>query len=186
MNRCRAFGTAAAISLLFCVVSLELWRESYALPFERRLITSNIQFYVFRLGYGIFELDRTDCFSGSLPPQFPERFNIYWLPQGLSLSWNSRCKSALGFGYRNEPLILPMGNNLVTAATRSWSVPIWPFAAATSVLPAIFAFKAHRSRRRRLANSCLRCAYSLTGNTSGVCPECGKPIHSESASEKIC
>ncbi len=32
----------------------------------------------------------------------------------------------------------------------------------------------HRWRRRR--NQCLRCGYSLIGNMSGICPECGTPI----------
>ncbi len=30
-----------------------------------------------------------------------------------------------------------------------------------------------RQQRRRLANRCTRCEYDLTGNVSGVCPECG-------------
>jgi hypothetical protein len=29
--------------------------------------------------------------------------------------------------------------------------------------------------RRRYA-LCVQCGYSLTGNTSGVCPECGTPV----------
>ena len=32
---------------------------------------------------------------------------------------------------------------------------------------------AHERRRK---GQCLRCGYSLTGNTSGICPECGRPI----------
>ena len=33
------------------------------------------------------------------------------------------------------------------------------------------------ARRRRVrAGRCTRCAYDLTGNTSGVCPECGTPV----------
>ncbi|MFN0135001.1 MAG: hypothetical protein ACKVS9_02670 [Phycisphaerae bacterium] len=32
-------------------------------------------------------------------------------------------------------------------------------------------------RRRSLAGHCPKCSYNLTGNTSGVCPECGTPIH---------
>ena len=31
----------------------------------------------------------------------------------------------------------------------------------------------HRVRKRREKGLCTRCGYSLTGNTSGVCPECG-------------
>jgi hypothetical protein len=35
-----------------------------------------------------------------------------------------------------------------------------------------------RRRVRRSRNGCLRCGYNLTGNVSGVCPECGTPIRS--------
>jgi hypothetical protein len=33
-----------------------------------------------------------------------------------------------------------------------------------------------RARFRRKEGLCPRCSYDLTGNTSGVCPECGRPI----------
>jgi len=33
-----------------------------------------------------------------------------------------------------------------------------------------------RVRRRRPPGSCGKCAYDLTGNTSGVCPECGSSV----------
>ncbi len=32
-----------------------------------------------------------------------------------------------------------------------------------------------RIRHRKRRNLCVDCAYNLTGNTSGVCPECGTP-----------
>jgi hypothetical protein len=31
-------------------------------------------------------------------------------------------------------------------------------------------------RRRRASGLCLACGYRLTGNVSGVCPECGTPV----------
>lgn len=34
-------------------------------------------------------------------------------------------------------------------------------------------FRARRQRRRIEQGLCVRCGYSLTGNVSGVCPECG-------------
>ena len=41
-----------------------------------------------------------------------------------------------------------------------------------------------RTDRRRHQGLCTQCAYDLTGNESGFCPECGLPITSElSASE---
>ena len=36
--------------------------------------------------------------------------------------------------------------------------------------------RARQRRERWAAGRCIRCGYSLTGNTSGVCPECGRPI----------
>ncbi len=33
-----------------------------------------------------------------------------------------------------------------------------------------------RRLRRRRHNLCVTCGYNLTGNVSGVCPECGEPI----------
>jgi len=33
-----------------------------------------------------------------------------------------------------------------------------------------------RRWRRRCRGECERCGYNLTGNTTGVCPECGTPI----------
>ena len=29
---------------------------------------------------------------------------------------------------------------------------------------------------RRRAGRCLHCGYDLTGNVSGICPECGTPV----------
>jgi hypothetical protein len=36
-------------------------------------------------------------------------------------------------------------------------------------------------RKRRVPGTCLRCGYSLTGNVSGVCPECGSVVPSAEA-----
>ena len=38
----------------------------------------------------------------------------------------------------------------------------------------------NRRKRLRLANECPQCEYNLTGNVSGVCPECGTPIKGRS------
>ena len=36
-------------------------------------------------------------------------------------------------------------------------------------------FRRGTIEHRRANGMCLACGYSLTGNTSGVCPECGRP-----------
>ncbi len=63
-----------------------------------------------------------------------------------------------------------------------------PHALATSVLAGIplayFTSLAARRRHRRRHHRCQRCAYDLTGNTSGVCPECGTAISTARASDQ--
>lgn len=46
--------------------------------------------------------------------------------------------------------------------------------ATYAILPVIWS--RHQVRRRRRKGHCQRCGYDLTGNTSGVCPECGERI----------
>jgi predicted RNA-binding Zn-ribbon protein involved in translation (DUF1610 family) len=53
-------------------------------------------------------------------------------------------------------------------------LPCWALAAMFSVLPAVWAIR--HLRRSRLPGLCATCGYNLTGNTSGVCPECGREI----------
>lgn len=64
--------------------------------------------------------------------------------------------------------------------SRRWTqarVPIWPIAAASAILPLGWigsrCAASLRRRQRRRQVRCVTCGYSLTGNTSGACPECG-------------
>jgi hypothetical protein len=57
-------------------------------------------------------------------------------------------------------------------SSREVSWPVWPLAAAT-VLPTWLLSQLRRERLPR--GCCTNCGYSLTGNTSGRCPECGQP-----------
>ena len=41
-----------------------------------------------------------------------------------------------------------------------------------------------KKRRRRKHGLCVKCAYDLTGNESGICPECGTEICNEKQNEK--
>ena len=65
---------------------------------------------------------------------------------------------------------------LATPFTR-WSVGLWkPFLLSCLLfLPAAASLRRRRAQLRREAGLCTRCGYDLTGNVSGVCPECGGP-----------
>lgn len=47
---------------------------------------------------------------------------------------------------------------------------------AFAVLPIAYAVRRRRLRLAARKGLCRTCAYDLTGNVSGVCPECGAPI----------
>jgi hypothetical protein len=58
-------------------------------------------------------------------------------------------------------------------------VPCWPFILATAVPPICWVrwFRRRKTTRQRMTQGlCLKCGYNLTGNVSGVCPECGKKV----------
>ena len=60
-----------------------------------------------------------------------------------------------------------------------FSIPYWPLVLLFAIPPAwwVFVQSIRSSRRieRRHRRLCSACGYNLTGNTSGVCPECGTP-----------
>ena len=54
--------------------------------------------------------------------------------------------------------------------------PILVSIALPAILPLIYVLLRYRRVLRRKNQRCTGCGYNLTGNTSGVCPECGVPI----------
>jgi hypothetical protein len=60
------------------------------------------------------------------------------------------------------------------------SVPVWLAAVLTAITPATWGIRRGiawaRKARQKSAGHCQSCSYDLTGNTSGICPECGTPI----------
>jgi len=69
----------------------------------------------------------------------------------------------------------------VTAYHRFLQVilPHWWLVSAATITTALF----WRPGKHKIAGTCEVCDYNLTGNTSGVCPECGVTVSSDSAGE---
>jgi len=61
-----------------------------------------------------------------------------------------------------------------------WGVPLWPVPVAVVTASALLFGAAIVRQRRGLAGVC-SCGYDLTGNVSGVCPECGMAIRNSVA-----
>ncbi|MHC4796080.1 MAG: hypothetical protein ACYTF1_05495 [Planctomycetota bacterium] len=61
-----------------------------------------------------------------------------------------------------------------------FDAPFWILLAAFAAYPLyVAANQSHiwwQKRQRKRLGHCLNCGYNLTGNTSGICPECGKKI----------
>lgn len=68
-----------------------------------------------------------------------------------------------------------------------WWWPSWRYGSSTSMelafpvwtamlMAGLLTLIAWRHSRRIGPGYCKDCSYDLTGNTSGVCPECGKPV----------
>ncbi len=72
------------------------------------------------------------------------------------------------------------GRYSVRSFVRTWIImPLWIPFLAFGIFPAIaFARGPFRRWRQPGDGYCIRCGYDLTGNVSGVCPECGSPVSS--------
>jgi hypothetical protein len=70
--------------------------------------------------------------------------------------------------------LYPTNVSAVTRYTLELSFPFWiPFVVFAAFPAYAFATRWVRPYRRRRAGKCAKCGYSLVGNESGTCPECG-------------
>jgi hypothetical protein len=84
------------------------------------------------------------------------------------------------FGFEYGATAVIRGNRLQAAGTRTWLMfPFRLFAGVFLLLPGVRYVVipiVKRLRAKRRHGLCKRCGYDLTGNVSGVCPECGSRI----------
>jgi predicted amidophosphoribosyltransferase len=61
-------------------------------------------------------------------------------------------------------------------------VRLWMLAILLAVYPGVCFIRGPcRRRHRRRKGLCIHCGYNLTGNVSGVCPECGERVEAGTA-----
>ena len=59
---------------------------------------------------------------------------------------------------------------------RAVAFPFWALVTALGLLPGAWGVGWARMHLRRRRGFCVMCHYNLTGNTSGICPECGTAV----------
>ena len=71
------------------------------------------------------------------------------------------------------------------APARSVAIPLWiVFIASGGLAGGLWLTGRHSSAAMRIRTGhCVHCGYNLTGNVSGVCPECGTAVASSKAGE---
>jgi hypothetical protein len=93
---------------------------------------------------------------------------------GFAASSGDALFDHFGLDIRRHPFRDLTGYSLV--------LPLWFVAISTAVAPALWWWKKPRQIR---TGDCSTCGYDLTGNTSGVCPECGVPVEGVTARRLI-
>jgi hypothetical protein len=156
----RLFNFVTAVSLLLCVAVAALWIVSYrGEPLRAERATSQGEWVEIVNHAGAFKL-----FSGSTWPRlgdarwgetYAEEYIIARRHGTLWARWNSE----LGMS----------GTEYVEAI----EIRHWPIVLTAALLPAIRLAGIARRGRRVSRGRCQLCGYDLTGNVSGVCPECG-------------
>jgi hypothetical protein len=94
---------------------------------------------------------------------------------------------SVNFG--SAPLVSQPGESHLSPLTFRWihfraqtgpraalwvAAPVWCFPLVFMVVGGAGLLIVYRARRRQQTGQCARCGYDLTGNVSGVCPECGE------------
>jgi len=161
----RILSFASAISLLTCIVAASLWIFSTFCLTTFGHIGDQHSIYL-RSEYGrptlYFQIRDADDPRGWFLRFYPQTpalahpaFSGWWTHGGI------------GYG---------IGGSRDGHPIYAFIFPYWPFVLAGLPLPA---FRFIRKRHRRTnPGHCPACNYNLTGNTSGVCPECGTAITS--------
>lgn len=164
-----------ALSLLLCVTTIVLWcRDPYAIDY---FITPHLS--VLASDGALIVTPTLKTANGRRWAMGTDelRFDDLSLSKCLTLSGSASVTTFLGFAYgRNVPL--PM----IVLAPIPWIVRIPDWALVTALgVPPLWRLRrvprviVDRVRARR-AGRCRSCFYDLTGNVTGVCPECGVAI----------
>ncbi|MCP4594421.1 MAG: hypothetical protein GY842_27130 [bacterium] len=193
MRRKRAFirRTAIGLSLTGALASGLLWRISLKMDLACELITiSHVSIFVEVVDGYMEPILITSGDPAELEEfaDFFRRRTFMQLRVDLPFMRDDANRGCLPWPYQ-EPFSLRRflrsrfalhHLGMETLHYRRVVFPLWAPFFLCLFLPAVwfmwFIGRSVRRHRRRRRDLCPNCGYNLTGNTSGVCPECGEPI----------
>jgi len=164
MIRRRIISFASLLSLLLCVATVGLWIWSCYRGDSVEYFRGNQWFYLESAG-GRLRIEWRSHWAWASNYFFEAHsWEVYTDP----LVWRGLAKgetpSAFDFSYRSAH----------SQTFLALMIPTWLLALLTG-LPGCMGSRAFWKRRRK-AGVCRGCGYNLTGNVSGVCPECGEKV----------
>jgi ribosomal protein L37E len=119
------------------------------------------------------------CFWGESCVRLPLSDKILWLQDNYSVHFFWQVPTERAYGYSDNfgsfagfsYDYIPFSRDVFV------EIPLWAPLVLFAVYPAIAIVRGPlRRRHRRKHNQCLHCGYNLTGNVTGICSECGRPI----------
>ena len=144
------FTFASVLSLLLCVATVMLWLRG-----------RDDAFYD-------LELRSTEPSCGI---RLSDKGLIVWVQSEDSLSRNPDATGDISDGFAGFWYLRDSDHS--NARVWNLTIPYWFIVLACAAMPLIWGFT---RRRRRHADCCPTCHYNLTGNISGICPECGTSV----------
>jgi hypothetical protein len=159
------FVMVSAMSLLVVLALAALWLRSYWLEEKIEWTTKSTSYYIHSASGLVLFLYVTpsDAEPGILRYQSWTNQGQAWQPFTF-LSINR-----LGFTVFKS----------ATGRTRACVMPFWFLVCvtATASVPSVNCCRRYLRKRRCVKQGlCVKCGYNLTGNVSGVCPECGEKV----------
>jgi hypothetical protein len=188
------FNGAAVLSLLLCVATVALWVRSYStwdLLYDQRFTHATEGQTMDSLYFGSDWGSITVSRAGIFYPAAGMAVNPYLLYRGAVARGLQSVPSPGRYHYEqvgagSPELFRVAGFQLTTGAWPAAKdpyrrhrltlvVPLWFVTVVTAAAPLGLVLRRFRQREPSHPR-CLACGYNLTGNVSGVCPECGRAI----------
>ncbi|HSU67250.1 MAG TPA: hypothetical protein VLJ39_10275 [Tepidisphaeraceae bacterium] len=188
------------LSLLLCAASIVLWVRSYWRIDSLMVFRVNRQWtqrwidrqpITLRSGR-VYE---ADSHRGSLRLLFLDNDWSYYrgnypalwssAEEGAFEPWSPAATHWPGFAVESRPVSFDINADIarpggpppsVSYTVHALYTPWALWTMLTALLPAAAVWRWRHGLSRSRRGLCIACGYSLTGNLSGVCPECGRPL----------